>query len=86
MSGIEFFWEEADLDGLDEHPLERELQHRLDAVIRYQQLIIEAEAAEHTGAIDHLVRQHEREERAVARIRSALERLADEARARPDQG
>jgi hypothetical protein len=79
MSSLEFFWEQADLDGLDGHPLERELEHRLDALARYRDMIYEAEDSGHGNFVEHLIRQHEREERAIAEIRTALERMAQSA-------
>lgn len=80
--GLDFFWEQADQDGLDEHPLERELIHRVDAMSRYRGLIEDAEAAGRDNLVNELLREHEREQRVVNEIRAALRRM----RRRPARG
>lgn len=81
--GLDFFWEQADLDGSDEHPLERELAHRLDACSRYRSLIADAQAGGHESRVEALMAQHEREEYFVRRLRAALRQMR---RARPPDG
>lgn len=76
--GLGTFWEQADFDGSEEHPLERELCERLDALARYARSIAEAQAAGREYAMVILVREHAREEEQVARIRAALQRMRDE--------
>lgn len=71
--GLGAFWEQADFDGSGEHPLERELCEHLDALARYGRLIADAQVTGRDYAIDILLRQHEREEEQVRRIRAALE-------------
>ncbi|MBX6362278.1 MAG: hypothetical protein IRZ00_00290 [Gemmatimonadetes bacterium] len=80
--GLDFFWEQADIDASDEHPLERELAHRLDACSRYRALIAEAQAGGHESRVEALIAQHEREELLVRRLREALLRMR---RAKPPQ-
>lgn len=70
--GLDTFWEEADRSGSTQDPLERELDERVDALSRYRRLIAEAEANGRDGAADILLKQHNREERAVRRLREAL--------------
>lgn len=73
--GLDFFWEQADADGSDEHPLERELAHRLDACSRYRSLITDAQAGGNEDLVDILIEQHDREAAVVRRIRDALRRM-----------
>ncbi len=73
--GIDHFWEQADFDEAGEHPLERELAERVDAVARYRRLITEAQANGKDEAAEILLRQHDREEQAVRRLREALARM-----------
>lgn len=72
--GIDFFWEQADLEASDEHPLERELAVRIDALHRYQRLIGEAQASGRDEIAELLLRQHDREEVVVRRLRTAIQR------------
>ena len=72
--GLGSFWEQADAESNDEHPLERELCHRLDAVARYLRMIQEATLLADDEAVEQLVRQHDREENMVRQIRAALRR------------
>lgn len=72
--GVDAFWLEADQEGSGEHPIERELGHRLDALARYAMLIEAALADGRERAAEILLRQREREEAIVRRLRSALRR------------
>ncbi|MBI4409856.1 MAG: hypothetical protein HY561_09125 [Gemmatimonadetes bacterium] len=72
--GLDFFWEQADVDGSREHPLERELCDRLDALARYGRLIDEAESGGREEAAEVLLRHHARQAAEVARLREALAR------------
>jgi hypothetical protein len=71
--GLDLFWEQADRFGSGQHPLERELDERSDALARYRRLIDEAEANAREEAAEILLRQHDREAEAVHRIRQALD-------------
>lgn len=75
--GLDAFWEEADRDGSNEHPLERELCDRIDALARYRRMIGEAQLNGWDDAVDRLLEQHEREERIVNRLSEAIERLRE---------
>jgi hypothetical protein len=70
--GLDLFWEQADRTGSGQDPLERELDERVDALARYRRLISEAQANGREEAAEILLRQHDREEDAVERIRQAL--------------
>lgn len=70
--GIDQFWQSADRDGSGQNPLQRELDERVDALARYRRLIAEAEANGRDQAVNVLMRQHDREEARVRRIRAAL--------------
>lgn len=72
--GVEFFWIEADQDGSGEHPLERELGHRLDVLARFQQMIADAQALGRDDMVDELVTQHNRQSQIIWELRSALDR------------
>jgi hypothetical protein len=72
--GLDAFWEQADLEGSDEHPLERELSHRLDAIIRYGRLIAEAQANGFDEMAEQLQRQQDREESLARDILVVLRR------------
>lgn len=72
--GLDTFWEQADSTGSAQHPLERELDERVDALVRYRRLISEAQANGRDEAAEILLRQYDREERAVERLRAALAR------------
>ncbi len=76
MPALGAFWEQADLESSDEHPLVRELSHRLDAIARYHRLIAEAQANGFDEMVEHLLRQQAREESLAHAIRSALQREA----------
>lgn len=77
--GLDSFWEQADQAGSAQHPLERELDERTDALARYRRLIDEAEANGREEAAEILLRQHDREAASVERLREALAtREADE--------
>lgn len=70
--GLDLFWEQADRTGSGQDPLERELDERVDALARYRRLISDAQANGREEAAEILLRQHEREARAVDRLRQAL--------------
>jgi ferritin-like metal-binding protein YciE len=70
--GLDQFWEHADGTGSAQHPLERELDERTDALARYRRLIDEAEANGREEAAEILLRQHDREAASVERLRAAL--------------
>jgi hypothetical protein len=72
-AGLDTFWEQADSDGSCEHPLERELCYRLDAMARYQQLIDDALAGGRDEIVDALLCQHDRQARLIDQIRAALQ-------------
>lgn len=75
QAGLGFFWEQAHLDDSGEHPLERELAHRVDALHRYQSMIAEAEAGGRDEMAELLARQLAREEEQCRRLWHAIERL-----------
>jgi hypothetical protein len=77
--GLDHFWEQADEEGSTQHPLERELAERLDALARYRDQILQAEANERASDAEILLRQHEREYQAVQRLWSAIRRLREKA-------
>lgn len=70
--GIDQFWETADRTDSGQHPLERELDERVDALARYRRLIAEAQSNGRDEAAEILMRQHDREEASVRRLREAL--------------
>ena len=72
-AGLDTFWEQADSDGSCEHPLERELCYRLDALERYRQLIDDAQAGGRDEIVDALLCQHARQARLIDQIRAALQ-------------
>lgn len=72
--GLDQFWEKADRTDSGQHPLERELDERTDALARYRRLIAEAQQNGRDEAAEILMQQHDREEAAVVRLREALER------------
>jgi hypothetical protein len=72
IPGLASFWEQADYDESSEHPLERELSHRVDAAVRYGQRIVDARADGLDAKADHLARQLAREEAIIARLRACL--------------
>jgi len=74
VPGLDFFWEQADAEASDEHPLERELCHRLDVMERYRQMILDAQMTGRDDMVDALVVQHEKQARVVRQLRSALYR------------
>ena len=76
--GLDLFWEQADQDGSEEHPLARELGYRTDVLIRYQQMIADALVAGRDDVVHALVEQHERQARFCERLRSELRRYMRE--------
>lgn len=77
--GLDHFWEQADEESSTQHPLERELAERLDALARYRDQILAAEANDRSADADVLLRQHDREYQAVQRLWSAIRRMREEA-------
>ena len=75
--GLDHFWEQADEESSTQHPLERELAERLDALARYRDQILQAESNDRTADAELLLRQHEREYQAVQRLWSAIRRMRD---------
>lgn len=73
--GLEAFWELADAEALDEHPLERELCERLDTLARYQRMLSDAASTEQADVVDALQRAHDREAELVRNLRRALSQL-----------
>lgn len=76
--GLDLFWEQADRTDSDQNPIERELDERVDALARYRRLIDDAEANGQEEAVEILIRQHDREQDAVQRLRDALNRNSDD--------
>jgi hypothetical protein len=72
--GIDLFWEQADIEESDDHPLVRELRHRADAIERYRNMIAEAEELGLDSAVAQLYSQCKREERLAGELREALGR------------
>ena len=70
--GLDQFWETADRTDSGQHPLERELDERIDALARYRRLIADAQQNGRDEAAAILMRQHDREQESVARLREAL--------------
>jgi len=73
--GLEQFWEQADVEGSGEHPLVRELEHRIDRLARYRELIAEAQVTGRDHAVEELVAQQASEARMVRRLRAAVRRM-----------
>lgn len=70
--GLDQFWETADRIDSGQHPLERELDERVDALARYRRLIADAQQNGRDEAAEILMRQHDREAASVKRLREAL--------------
>ena len=75
--GLDHFWEQADEESSTQHPLERELAERLDALARYRDQILQAESNDRSADAEVLMRQHEREYQAVQRLWSAIRRMRE---------
>ncbi len=75
--GLDAFWEDADRDGSGEHPLERELCDRLDALARYRRMIDDAQVNGRDDATERLLEQHDREQRIVQRLAGEIQRLRE---------
>jgi len=71
---VDFFWEQADREESPDHPLERELLHRLDVLERYREMIMEAQAGDRDEIVAALTTEHDRQARLVGEIRDALRR------------
>ena len=76
--GLDHFWEQADEESSTQHPLERELAERLDALARYRDQILQAEANDRSNDAEVLLRQHEREYQAVQRLWQAIRRMREQ--------
>ncbi len=76
--GLDQFWEKADRSDSGQHPLERELDERVDALVRYRRLIAEAQQNGRDEAVEILMRQHDREAVSVDRLREALQSAAED--------
>lgn len=74
-SGLDAFWLQADAEECPDHPLERELCFRLDALARYRLLIADAQAMGRDDMADALLRQHDHEARLIRRLEEALRNL-----------
>lgn len=84
--GLDLFWEDADLDEAAEHPLERELAHRMDVLRRYERLIENAQSAAQDDALRNLTSQYTRELDLVRSLSDALRRVREESAGRDDTG
>lgn len=73
--GLESFWETCDQDAIGEHPLMRELCHRLDAIQRYRELIADAEYMGDDDAVALLSKQFDQQHAVVRRLREELRRI-----------
>lgn len=74
--GLDLFWEEADREAAADHPLERELAYRLDALVRCEQLMDQAAAAASDSAMAQLECLHRRQREIVDALARALKRRA----------
>lgn len=72
---LESFWEQADVDASDEHPLERELAERVDALLRYQVMVEAAQAEGREDVAEILLAQQHGQEVVVRVLREALRRM-----------
>jgi hypothetical protein len=81
---LDLFWEEADLDDAGEHPLRRELAHRLDVLARYEQMLADAHSRGHNGLIATITRQHRAQLRLIEQLEDALQRHAERGASRRD--
>lgn len=76
---LEAFWQQADEDASREHPLEREIADRVDALLRYHVLIADAQAEGRDDLVAILMAQEERQERLLRQLREALRRMRPQA-------
>jgi hypothetical protein len=76
---LESFWQQADADASDEHPLEREIADLVDALSRYSELIDAAQAEGRDDLADILLEQQARQEEVVHLLWCALRRMQKEA-------
>ncbi len=74
LPGLDLFWEDADLTESGEHPLRRELAHRLDVLTRYERLMAEAQSSGEDELLSNLTAQHSREMRVIEALEDALAR------------
>lgn len=75
---LEAFWEQADLDGSSEHPLEREIADQEDALLRYSGLIEDAQSQGRDDLADLLLGQQDRHARLLRQLRAALRQMKSE--------
>ena len=73
-SSLDLFWEDADLTDSAENPLIRELAHRLDALLRYERLIDDAQGNGNEDLLSNLTAQHRRQLQVIEQLQAALER------------
>jgi hypothetical protein len=71
---LDLFWEEADLADAAEHPLRRELAHRLDVLARYERLLADAQSGGSAAQIAALIREHRRQLQLIEVLEDALRR------------
>ena len=74
---LEAFWEQADMDSSNEHPLEREIAEQEDALLCYGGLIEDAQAQGRDDLADLLIGQQDRHARVLRQLREALRRMKD---------
>lgn len=76
-TGLDSFWEDADREESGEHPLERELGDRLDALARYGSQLADAQVNGWDEAVRRLLEQQDREADIVDRLKHEIRRLRD---------
>ena len=76
---LESFWEQADVEDSNEHPLEREIAERVDALSRYRMLVADAQAQGRDDVADILLAHHSAQEALVRVLREALRQMRAEA-------
>lgn len=74
-SALEAFWQQADEDASAEHPLEREIADRVDALLRYHILVADAQAEGRDDLVAILLTQEQRQEQLLRELREALRRM-----------
>jgi hypothetical protein len=76
LPGLDLFWELADEEDDDQHPLERELAHRLDTLKRYGLLLERAEIAGDEPAVASLEALRQQQIDCVEELHRALRCMA----------
>jgi hypothetical protein len=76
---LDLFWEEADEHAVSEHPLHRELLHRLDIIACYDRLIGEAESGGREEELTTLLELQQRQLRHADALWDALQRHRSDA-------